>query len=64
VSSTEYLIKDVQDYILEAMTKVKKDRISIDEFTDLMNPAIDLLENEEIFINDVEMTDGIVRFFY
>ena len=64
MSSTEYLIKDVQDYILEAMTKVKKDGISIDEFTDLMNPAIDLLENEEIFINDVEMTDGIVRFFY
>ena len=57
-------IKEIQDYMLEIMQKVQPEQMTRSEFTDLMNPIIDLLENEEIFIRDVEMIDGTVRIYY
>ena len=57
-------IKEIQDYMLEIMQKVQPEQMTRSEFTDLMNPIIDLLENEEIFIRDVEMIDGTVRGYY
>ena len=57
-------IKEIQDYMLEIMQKVQPEQMTRSEFTDLMNPIIDLLENEEIFIRDVEMIDGTVRVYY
>jgi hypothetical protein len=57
-------IKEIQDYMLEIMQKVQPEQMTKSEFTDLMNPVIDLMENEEIFIRDVEMIDGTVRLYY
>ena len=57
-------IKEIQDYMLEIMQKVQPEQMTRSEFTDLMNPVIDLMENEEIFIRDVEMIDGTVRIYY
>ena len=50
--------------MLEIMQKVQPEQMTRSEFADLIHPVIDLLENEKIFIRDVEMIDGTVRLYY
>jgi len=60
----QYFLKEIQDYMLEIMQKVKSERITKSEFADLMNPAIDLLDDVGISIKDVELKNNIVWIYY
>jgi len=50
--------------MFEIMQKVKSERITRSEFADLMNPAIDLLDDVGISIKDVELKNNIVWIYY
>ena len=57
-------LKDIQNYMFSAMQKVKPGEIDRDEFIQLMNPAMDLLDDAGISIKDVELKNNIVWIYY
>ena len=64
MKSEQLFLKEVGDYMIYAIRKIKPNKSNEAEFRDLMLPAMDLLDNAGISLQDVELKGNTIRISY